>query len=866
MAQNLSNIGKYRVLSILGQGRFATVYQAEDPTMGRHVAIKVFDPQLLQDELWTHRLRSKIQSIARLQHPHIIPIFEIGEDENQFYVVMQLAHSGSLAQAISQHNTQRIPWEKALVFLKPICEALDHAHRQSVAHNDLKPANILIDPPGGAQLADFGLTRLMAENSVGFSRIEGGIVGSLAYIAPEVWETEPAEIPADIYALGCITYEMLTGQKLFNGSNVMQAMHSHAQGPQYPATWPSGIPNGIETILSKALSWDSSQRHPDAMSFWTSLKNIDSQLGSVSAVAGAKLTAIAKQFQQKTEAALNTGKLQVAKMAVNQWLTMEPDNPIALKARDAIDKQIVAAQAQAQAQKPAPAPTVPAIPAPVAQPTPPPPPPAQPIFVPAAAAPVAPPTPPAQPSFVPAAAPPQAPPAAMPPQTPPVIVAPTPSIFTYHTIPDGKTGTLSSQYTAADFLNTQGQLDFYPAELEGQAVTLRWFFEAQATTEKRAEIEALISKGTPQKNFLWPKQVVTSPEVPGFGYIMDAKDARYKNIEELVKRWVEPTFYTLTTTLLELVNSFMSLHMQGLCFSEIAAHNIHFDPLSGELLLTYSDNIVENGKPSTLPLSDPRFMAPEIVRGEAAPNVQSDLYSLASLLFYMLMVHHPLEGEKITTMPVLDAAAKQRLYGSAPTFIFDPVNNSNRPVPGYHVGVLSYWPLYPQFVRDMFVKAFTEGINDPYGGRIRESEWRKALVSLRDAIIYCPQCSAENFYDIAMLKAANGSPGICWSCNSDLLLPPRLKLGDDIVMLNYNTKLYPHHVDPDKLYDFSQVVATVAQHPQKPNIWGLRNLSQEKWVITTDDGSIKDVAPGRSATLAAGTKINFGKTEGEIRV
>ena len=82
-------------------------------------------------------------------------------------------------------------------------------------------------------------------------------------------------------------------------------------------------------------------------------------------------------------------------------------------------------------------------------------------------------------------------------------------------------------------------------------------------------------------------------------------------------------------------------------------------------------------------------------------------------------------------------------------------------------------------------------------------EWRQAIVKLRDAIIYCPQCSAENFYDINALKASGGDPGACWSCQSKLILPPRLKLGDEIVMLNYNTYLYPHHIDPDRRYDFS---------------------------------------------------------------
>jgi len=231
----------------------------------------------------------------------------------------------------------------------------------------------------------------------------------------------------------------------------------------------------------------------------------------------------------------------------------------------------------------------------------------------------------------------------------------------------------------------------------------------------------------------------------------------------------------------------------------------------------------------------------------------------------MLMVHHPLEGKKESDIKCLDLPAMNKLYGFEPIFIFDPNDDSNRPQPSYHDNALAFWPLYPQFVRDLFIKAFTVGIHDPQA-RVRESEWRAAMVQLRDAIIYCPHCGAENFYDVARLKASGGHPGTCWSCNGNLVLPPRIRIDDDIVMLNWDTKLYPHHIDPDRMYDFTTPVAELAQHPRDPNIWGLKNIGPEKWVITTDTGDIKDVEPGRSTRLAAGIKVNFGKgIEGEIR-
>ena len=851
---NLPSLGKYRVLGVLGKGRFATVYRAEDTSIGRLVAVKFFDPLLLQDEAWVARLRDNLQAVARLQHPHLTPIYDIGETETDLYEVTQLARDGSLAEAIAAHSGQRVPWDKTLPFLKSVCEALDYAHGQSLVHSDLKPSNILIDPPGGPLVMDFGLTRLMAANSVGISRIEGGVVGTLAYIAPEVWETAPAEIPADIYALGCITYEMLMGQKLFADASVMQAMHAHAQGPQFPQTWPSDVPAGIAGVLGKALAFDPTTRYPDAMAFWNALKALETPMS-----AGAKLSVMADQLRAKADAALKAGKLQAAKLAINQWLSMEPDNPTAIKALKIIEQQIADAAAaapqpasqQTGAQQPAAAPTPPPTPitftpqpqAPAPQSAPQPTTPA-PQPAPVAPTPIA---PPAQPAVSPVPA-----------------AQPAPSIFTFYTVPDQRTGVLAARYTTEQFVSTEGQLDAYAAEVDGQPVMLTWIFSAEATPEKRALLESLIQQGPPTASFLWPTAVVESAEVSGFGYLTAPHEARFKSIEDLIKQWVEPTFHALTTALLGFVDSFTALHLKGLCHRDLSPRDVLFDPDTGDVLFVYADNIVPEGTvgaPRTL-----RFAAPELVRGEISPNVQSDLYTLATLLFYVMMVHHPLEGERTLNIPAFDQAAEQRIFGTDPVFIFDLNNDTNRPVPGYHVRVQDYWPLYPQFIRDMFIQAFTAGLRDPYGGRVRVTEWRKALVNLRDTIIYCAQCSAENFYDLAALKASGGKPGTCWSCKNDLALPPRLRVGDAVVMLNYNTRLYPHHVDPDKAYDFSTPVAEVTRHPSNPTIWGLRNLTLEKWVITLDDGTIKDVEPGRSMTLAPGIKINFGKREGEIRV
>ncbi len=415
-------------------------------------------------------------------------------------------------------------------------------------------------------------------------------------------------------------------------------------------------------------------------------------------------------------------------------------------------------------------------------------------------------------------------------------------------------------------LGAGGQGEVYKAELGGEAVAVKWFFPHMATPEQRASMELLIRKGAPSEHFLYPMEITTAAGVPGFGYIMPLRPKRFKNIVDLMTRRIEPTFRALATAGLNLAHNYLLLHSQGLCYRDISFGNAFFDPDNGDILIADNDNVSVDGAGVLGVLGTPRFMAPEVVRGDALPSTNTDLFSLSVLIFYMLMVAHPLEGKRETEIKCLDLPAMTKLYGTEPLFIFDPNDDSNRPVPGVHDNALAFWRIYPQFLRDIFIRAFTIGISDPNNARVRESEWRGVMAQLRDAIFYCPHCSLENFYDSQALKAAGGNPGLCWACAAHLRLPPRIRIGKSVVMLNHDTQLFPHHIDDGRLYDFSEPVASVAVHPANPGIWGLKNLSQDKWFIAAADGSVKDVVPERSVTLAVGTTIQFGEIVGEIRV
>jgi DNA-binding helix-hairpin-helix protein with protein kinase domain len=414
--------------------------------------------------------------------------------------------------------------------------------------------------------------------------------------------------------------------------------------------------------------------------------------------------------------------------------------------------------------------------------------------------------------------------------------------------------------TVETFLGGGGQGEVYRANLVDRVLALKWYFPEQATPAQRNSLELLIRKGPPSAPFLWPLELASADDFPDFGYLMPLREPHYKGLVDLMKRRTEPTFRTLATAGMQLAQAFLDLHTQGLCYRDISFGNVFFDPETGAIQVCDNDNVAIDRAVDSGVLGTPRFIAPEVVRGEAAPSTQTDLFSLSVLLFYLLHIHHPLEGRREAEIKCFDLPAMNRLYGDEPLFIFDPHDEGNRPVPGLHDNALAYWPLYPQSLRDLFTRAFTAGLHDPEE-RVRESEWRAALGQLRDTIRHCEHCGAENFHDVG--RPAD-EPFACWHCDQGLAPPLRLRLGREQVVLNRDTELFPHHLDRLRRYDFGAPLASVQPHPQHPQIWGLNNRSATTWVITTAEGTTRDVEPGRSLTLAAGVKIRFGNLEGEI--
>lgn len=437
----------------------------------------------------------------------------------------------------------------------------------------------------------------------------------------------------------------------------------------------------------------------------------------------------------------------------------------------------------------------------------------------------------------------------------------------YHTINNGDRLISSSGviYAVEGFIGAGGQGEVYRVASQGKAWALKWYHKEQATEEQKAAIDALISIRQPSETFLWPLELVTLPDREGFGYVMPLREGRFKSIIDLMKGRADPTFSALALAAFELVNSFKALHAAGLCYKDISFGNVFFEPKTGEIQICDNDNVCIDKQSTIAGVSGtPRFMAPEIVRGEAKPSQNTDLFSLSVLLFYMFMISHPLEGIKETAIHALDAPAMKKLYGDEPVFIFDPNDSSNRPDPLVHTCVEKYWNVYPGYFKDLFFRSFTAGLNDAEHGRVRESEWRTALVRLRNSIMFCPQCGREVFYDDD-LAVKQGRPQTCWSCGKDVIAPPRLTIGDQSVMLNHNTEIVQHHLDGTS-YDLETVIGRMTRHPTNPDLWGLKNCTTNQWKGVKPDGSRVGIDPGRTIALSKGLVIDFGQAKAEIDV
>jgi tetratricopeptide (TPR) repeat protein/tRNA A-37 threonylcarbamoyl transferase component Bud32 len=254
------NLGPYRLLEQLGAGGMATVYKAYHAAMDRYVAIKVLPPHLARDPNFRARFEREARTIARLEHRYILPVHDVAENDGIPYLVMRYTDSGDLAGLIA---SERLTTQRMIELVGQVAEALDYAHRQGVIHRDIKPANVLISRDGDALLADFGIAKIY-EDTLQLTG-EGHMVGTPAYMAPEQLQGKAVDARTDVYALGVVLYQALTGECPFVAETPLAVAMMHIHNPlRPPRQINSTIPDPIERIILRAMAKNAADRYQTA--------------------------------------------------------------------------------------------------------------------------------------------------------------------------------------------------------------------------------------------------------------------------------------------------------------------------------------------------------------------------------------------------------------------------------------------------------------------------------------------------------------------------------------------------------------------------------------------------------------------------
>ncbi len=254
-------LGPYRILEQIGVGGMATVYKAYQPSMDRYVAIKVLPHYLsTQDEQFLKRFQREARAIAKLEHAHILPVYDYGEHESIPYLAMRYVEAGTLKELIARGP---LALDEINRIVGQVGSALDYAHRLGVIHRDVKPGNVLIDDRGDTYLTDFGLARMMEASQ--HLTASGVGVGTPAYMSPEQSQGVKVDHRSDIYSLGVILYEMVTGRVPYEAETPMAVMLKHITDPlPLPRTVAPDVPEAVELVVLKALAKDPAHRYQTA--------------------------------------------------------------------------------------------------------------------------------------------------------------------------------------------------------------------------------------------------------------------------------------------------------------------------------------------------------------------------------------------------------------------------------------------------------------------------------------------------------------------------------------------------------------------------------------------------------------------------
>jgi serine/threonine protein kinase len=407
------------------------------------------------------------------------------------------------------------------------------------------------------------------------------------------------------------------------------------------------------------------------------------------------------------------------------------------------------------------------------------------------------------------------------------------------------------------YLGEGGQGWVYKVELNGGYYALKWYKKVEyldiidAVAFKK-NLERNIANGSPAPQFLWPKMLTNNVDET-FGYVMDIYPDGYTSFEDYY--WGGAYFrsyLSLIDTALCLVEGFKILHNRGYSYQDLNNGGFRVNPNINNpktVFICDNDNVAPDG--TNLGIKGfPGFMAPEVTVGNSRPNTQTDMHSLAVVLFGLFFRHHPLEGKHTLEYSLITPEIESIIYGTHPLFCYHPTDDRNRPHPAVHKnGILHYWPIFPSSFKEYFIKAFTVGLFDS-NYRVLGSEWRTALINLRSSIAYVSRSDGklrEQFVNLNDKVVPKGCRKLVFK-------------DGQIAVLSHRSRLYACQTTGNAT-DFRTVTASIAVHE---DTLIMRNDTNDVWRFSLSGQPYERVEPQGILPLVPGVSINFSGVEAVV--
>ena len=410
---------------------------------------------------------------------------------------------------------------------------------------------------------------------------------------------------------------------------------------------------------------------------------------------------------------------------------------------------------------------------------------------------------------------------------------------------------LGGEAEITQLLGQGGQGAVYRASYRGRDYALKMYFTKKLKNPAmfRENLQRLCEDGSSSPAFVMPL-MMTADTSEGFGFLMELIPPEYAPFSDILNARVKFSgLYSIVNAAIKITSAFRELHNSGRSYQDLNDGGFFIRPTDGDVLICDCDNIAPYGENLGI-AGKPGYMAPEIVRGEKAPDKLTDRYSLAVVLFRLLLRGDPLEGGRVLKSVCLTEDAERRHYGYEPMFVYDPSDDSNRPVRGVHNNIIKFWRIMPDYIRDAFTISFTDGLFQPEK-RLIEKQWLDLLVRMRGDICACT-CGAQGF--ISGSERDPDGKVVC-PCGTHYQPPLALHLGKQRILLFDGAKLFNDDVE---------CIGEVVRNKVNPGLFGLKNLSGEAWSFTLPNGQEKTAAPGSAVSVFNETVLDIGGVSGQI--